>query len=230
MSERMSNADIDDVLSSIRRLVSDDLRPGHAPAPQPPVAPARSAAVPRLVLTPALRVSPDPAPVAPPPEARDTLADRLAELELLMAGQAPQFEDEIAPPATMPSGGLLRDRAAAGGPPVLAEVEAADAPEQAAEPPAGAEERDEAPYVDADMATTVEPLTPGAEAADGKPAEAPESWAEPLLLQDEDVLRALIRDVLREELQGVMGERVTRNLRKLIRAEVARALTARGIA
>lgn len=229
MSERMSNADIEDVLSSIRRLVSDDLRPGHASAP-PPL--ARSA-VPRLVLTQALRVSPDPAPAPRRPEpagAGDTLAERLAELELLMAGQAPQFEDEIAPPATMPSDGLLRDRAGPGAPPVLAEVEAADVPEQAAEPLAGSEEGDEAPYVDADTATNVEPQTPGPEAAEGQPAEAPESWAEPLLLQDEDVLRALIRDVLREELQGVMGERVTRNLRKLIRAEVARALTARGIA
>lgn len=42
-------------------------------------------------------------------------------------------------------------------------------------------------------------------------------------------LRALIRDVLRDELEGPMGERVTRNLRKLIRSELARALAARGL-
>ena len=46
---------------------------------------------------------------------------------------------------------------------------------------------------------------------------------------DEALLRELIRDVLREELQGDLGERITRNVRKLIRAELARALTARDL-
>lgn len=46
---------------------------------------------------------------------------------------------------------------------------------------------------------------------------------------DEVLLRALIRDVLREELQGELGERITRNVRKLVRAELARALTARDL-
>ena len=41
---------------------------------------------------------------------------------------------------------------------------------------------------------------------------------------DEDVLRELVRDMLREELAGKMGERITRNIRKLVRAEIARAL------
>ena len=40
---------------------------------------------------------------------------------------------------------------------------------------------------------------------------------------DEDYLRGLIREVLREELQGQMGERITRNLRKLVRREIQRA-------
>ena len=203
MSERMSNADIEDVLSSIRRLVSDDLRPGHAPAAQPPAAPARAAAVPRLVLTSALRVSPDPAPVAPPPEARDTLADRLAELEALMAGQSPEFEDDIAPPAPVPPGALF----------------SAEQPDDTTD---GVEADAGAPYIDASAEPEPEPAADAAIADEAEPEDA--------LLQDEDVLRAVIRDVLREELQGAMGERVTRNLRKLIRAEVARALTARGIA
>ena len=46
---------------------------------------------------------------------------------------------------------------------------------------------------------------------------------------DEMLLRDLIRDVLREELQGELGERITRNVRKLVRAELARALTARDL-
>jgi hypothetical protein len=222
MSERMSNADIEDVLSSIRRLVSDDLRPGQTPAPQPLAAPARAAAVPRLVLTSALRVSPDPAPVAPPPEARDTLADRLAELEVLMAGQSPEFEDELAPPSPVPPGAPFGE----GLPdnlPLASEIDGAAT--DTAETDVGA------PYIDAGA----EPEVEGPAAFAAMPAEAEaeaeaEAGPEDLLLQDEAVLRALIRDVLREELQGVMGERVTRNLRKLIRAEIARALTARGIA
>jgi hypothetical protein len=44
---------------------------------------------------------------------------------------------------------------------------------------------------------------------------------------DEDTLRDLVREILRDELQGTLGERITRNVRKLVRAEIARALAAR---
>ena len=43
---------------------------------------------------------------------------------------------------------------------------------------------------------------------------------------DEEALRSLIADVVREELQGALGERFTRNVRKLVRREIQRALTA----
>lgn len=46
---------------------------------------------------------------------------------------------------------------------------------------------------------------------------------------DERLLRDLVREVLREELQGELGERITRNVRKMVRAELARALTARDL-
>ena len=46
------------------------------------------------------------------------------------------------------------------------------------------------------------------------------------MLFNEDVLRELVRDILREELAGKMGERITRNIRKLVRAEIARSLAA----
>ena len=42
---------------------------------------------------------------------------------------------------------------------------------------------------------------------------------------DAAVLRDLVRDLIREELQGSLGERITRNVRKLVRVEVARALS-----
>ena len=37
---------------------------------------------------------------------------------------------------------------------------------------------------------------------------------------------ALVADIVREELQGALGERITRNVRKLVRREIHRALTA----
>jgi hypothetical protein len=44
---------------------------------------------------------------------------------------------------------------------------------------------------------------------------------------DEEVLRDIVRDIIREELAGTLGERITRNVRKLVRVEINRALTAR---
>jgi hypothetical protein len=42
---------------------------------------------------------------------------------------------------------------------------------------------------------------------------------------DEESLRELVADIVREELQGALGERITRNVRKLVRREIHRALT-----
>lgn len=41
---------------------------------------------------------------------------------------------------------------------------------------------------------------------------------------DEDMLREIVGRLVREELQGTMGERITRNLRRMVRREIARAL------
>ena len=43
----------------------------------------------------------------------------------------------------------------------------------------------------------------------------------------EDLLREIVRDMIREELQGTLGERITRNVRKLVRVEISRALASR---
>jgi hypothetical protein len=45
-------------------------------------------------------------------------------------------------------------------------------------------------------------------------------------LLDEEALRDLVSDIVRSELQGALGERITRNVRKLVRREIHRALTA----
>ena len=44
---------------------------------------------------------------------------------------------------------------------------------------------------------------------------------------DDADLRAMIVDVVRQELQGEMGERITRNVRKLVRREINNALTSK---
>ena len=44
-------------------------------------------------------------------------------------------------------------------------------------------------------------------------------------LMDEESLRELVADIVRQELQGALGERITRNVRKLVRREIHRALT-----
>ncbi len=43
-------------------------------------------------------------------------------------------------------------------------------------------------------------------------------------LLDEEALRDLVAEIVREELMGTLGERITRNVRKLVRREIHRAL------
>lgn len=44
---------------------------------------------------------------------------------------------------------------------------------------------------------------------------------------DEDALREIVTEMLQRELQGPLGERITRNVRKLVRREIHRALASR---
>jgi hypothetical protein len=46
---------------------------------------------------------------------------------------------------------------------------------------------------------------------------------------DEDALHALVSDLIRKELQGAIGARITRNVRKLVRREIQRALVSRDL-
>lgn len=50
-----------------------------------------------------------------------------------------------------------------------------------------------------------------------------------LAVLDEVALHDIVRQTLRAELQGELGERITRNVRKLVRAEINRALMARDL-
>ncbi|TVP70569.1 MAG: hypothetical protein EA339_12445 [Rhodobacteraceae bacterium] len=73
-------------------------------------------------------------------------------------------------------------------------------------------------------------------AANPEPEPRPESvraaHADPFadgseVILDEDMLFRLVADIVRLELQGELGEKITRNIRKLVRSEVARELQLR---
>lgn len=46
---------------------------------------------------------------------------------------------------------------------------------------------------------------------------------------DEEMLRDLVGEIVRQELQGPLGERITRNVRKLVRREINRAMTSQSL-
>jgi hypothetical protein len=265
MSEALNSIGNEDVLSSIRRLVSDDLRPAGALA-RPPAEGGK------LLLTPALRVvSSQPASTAPQPPI-DAL---FARVSAGMDQQPDDWESE--------AGDIGPD---AQGAPMVEDVDAAQweahrvdayaepvfilkTPEQRAVTQAetlsgqassghesaatlddseplpgwaqshGAEEA-ESPAAEPWVTGTVEPDQAWADQAEAavlqelaaaaplsdRTAEALEAEdADDLALPiDEAMLREIVRDVLREELQGPLGKRITRNIRKLVLAEIARVM------
>ncbi len=80
-----------------------------------------------------------------------------------------------------------------------------------------------------DQAAQAEDPTPQPQPTQQSPASEAEPFdflAEDDTLIDEDALRELVAEIVREELQGALGERITRNVRKLVRREIHRALSA----
>ena len=290
MSEPLSSVEIEDVLSSIRRLVSEDLRPmTRGPGALASGAP-KDLQKQALILTPALRVVPeveamakveavaevDLAPVTAP---ESSIEDVVAAVGAAVGSQSDDWESETGdaapgldrawedtdwdePDAAPPSDAVEAD-------PVQAKVVAdavsavdpdeglaeADAPgwaqsgvndpfvfrsRMAPEVPA---DRRKADWVEKAEAEVIAELAAPEQAApddalhgalqdgprdglaDGASAvNLPDDGTE--MTFDEEVLRDLVRDLIREELQGHLGERITRNIRKLVRAEIARALAA----
>lgn len=88
--------------------------------------------------------------------------------------------------------------------------------DQAPQPESGAETDLDAAALAEDAVTSA---TMDALDADG----AEESYL------DEESLRELVADIVRSELQGALGERITRNVRKLVRREIQRALAAQDL-
>jgi hypothetical protein len=257
----MSNPEIEDVLSSIRRLVSEDLRPGlRMPAP------VAAEPADKLLLTPALRIV-DPAPEAAPDSAASQDATPLPVEDVVarLGASVPEeewespFGDPEVWPGTLPPPGSL--------PPNRARADQPGAPEQ--DPFTSVDDALTAELTDAPLAgfgpdafdATTEVLpeaepepTPRAPRREVSPPPVDSDWADEAeaeviaelaqdveedvlsglygrddagMVFDEAVLRDLVRDLIREELSGSLGERITRNIRKLVRAEIARALAVR---
>lgn len=301
MSERLSSVEIEDVLSSIRRLVSEDLRPGAKAAdPQaaatPAPAPAPEAGVGKLVLTPALRIGTEAGSDPAEPAEAGFQSVRSARLKPMPQAGYAEDEEDLPPPSAQGDADWFKfSSTAEEGDVVRAEADPATAPSDTLELGKPAAEGDvlagdaapEAAAFDADPGpATSEDWLPEEEAATAAedafaeeagmpepedPAQAPywtrpdpvdpapqaaEDWADMAEAEirreleeeaetsafarfdadavgdddrqfDEEMLRDLVRDIIREELQGALGERITRNVRKLVRAEIARALAVR---
>ena len=85
------------------------------------------------------------------------------------------------------------------------------------------EEKDDVPQATPELAA--EEMAPAEDAEDAAAATAVS--AAMLDAIDEDVLQPIVARLIREELQGELGERITRNVRKLVRREILRALNSR---
>jgi hypothetical protein len=103
-----------------------------------------------------------------------------------------------------------------------------DAVEAHAEPQERAEPQDR--VVDGPFATrvtaadaTVTDTTEAAQDDDATLGFGPDDYL------DEEMLRDLVSEIVRTELQGALGERITRNVRKLVRREIHRALTSQDL-
>lgn len=298
MSDPMTNTEIEDVLSSIRRLVSEDLRPAPRSAPVPEAAAPRQEqprfASGKLILTPALRVvsaeeeepqltltaKAEPvqdfsglhAEVDAPDEDSGVIVPSSADVHdgaesfdvVSRLGAAVQGDDEWESPvgdldtfgeaATSQTEVKAPTRSLFGRPEPLGSrlhlsTPMSEEPDFLSEPEAQHIAEDEPPVFDAEAQEEARPafvpLRRAEPPADEDWADAAEAEVRAELEKgledqtvanvyegqevafDEEVLRDLVRDIIREELAGSLGERITRNVRKLVRAEIARALAVR---
>jgi hypothetical protein len=254
MTERMTSVEIEDVLSSIRRLVTQDLRPKPTAADD------------KLLLTPALRVVPpadvdadvagDEAPFMDVGAAepvfvhravRQDLADAVTSIgaEVPADGYEPET-GEIGPADAMPVPDWPDSSWVA--PDIISDVDEAEvvAPQQEPQGWAAADDADEAQPTPMPAAAQPADNVDDDPAFDALASDPAGDFAEAAALAalneddigiadagltelDEGMLRDIVRDIIREELHGALGERITRNVRKLVRAEINRAMTTRDL-
>ncbi|WP_212701742.1 hypothetical protein [Thalassovita aquimarina] len=250
----MTNVEIEDVLASIRRLVSEDSRPETAPQDVPG----------KLVLTPALRISDAPEATESEPCAGSAAGDDTVSAVEPGGHYIPDddYAEDTEEPQPLESADLEArfadmveeeelDDLAESGP---AEPEFGAAAAQEADLQAVAEDAASADWEEAETVEESASAYTASDAAYGgfevneveeAPVEDPieavefrhaahadtdledlaEFDAEEEGILDEETLREMVTDIVRQELQGALGERITRNVRKLVRREIHRALT-----
>ena len=251
MSDRVVSANIQDVLSSVKRMVDEDasgesefIFVPSTPAPKPG----------RLVLTDALRVSEEP-----------LIVQKRAPLKLMpqnaahegTANQAANAPGNPEAPMRLQPGDSVRadgadandekpKRDLAGS--LSAKIEALEAaiartedqwePDgesddeysgtktKAVEWPVGkgfaqSKVAEPEPEPEPETETTAEATFIRDPAVVAKQAQKPAG-----VIVDEEQLRDLVAQIVREELQGALGERITKNLRKMVRREISRVIAA----
>jgi len=261
MSDPVSNAEIEDVLSSIRRLVSGESEALNSAddaqeTPKKPVA--------KLVLTADFRVpdqdeetsdnlpETDDGQISDPPES-DCVeavmefngAEQKQPDEAANEDQAPDIEatdeaqvfdtDDEEPVEEMTLADKIADLEAAVGnqegqwePDGSDFQEDADAEQVLTQPVQqwidSTAHEVEPPLVDEDIVEAVTAATDTQDTADQ--ADGDDSFETADGVIDEETLRDMVSEIVRQELQGALGERITRNVRKLVRREINRTIAA----
>jgi hypothetical protein len=277
MSDPMTNVQIEDVLSSIRRLVAegDKSRDASVSLNKGSVAP-KSSVSDRLVLTEALRVSnDDEAPFAKQESAvktapkldaaaRANLENTIEALEAAVTAQSDEWEPDGSEPTVEPvkpttTAFVLKnviedavkivfdddddDEA-------VAEVAPVDAPKAEMATPSFRHFDRDALIREETPLHAMELPEPAVQAEFSAEAEVEASYQDDLVEDekkdplideqlnaflsdqamladaglDETILRQMIVEIIREELQGALGERITRSVRKLVRREISRVV------
>lgn len=265
MSDPVTNVEIEDVLSSIRRLVAEGDKTGR-PANIAGTAAPREAE--RFVLTPALRI-------ADAPVVEDDVSETLNNddsSDSVSQTAASDAEPLVLEPAAMLGEAKIHDRMSdserASLEATIAELEAAVTYQPDEWEPDGSEMAPTTGLAAAFAALEAEDgiahervvtLRPQAEPTfrhtpskvpveddvdtdygddlrvsddDDEGTPIPDDLDETLAAYiaggsalDRDEIRQMVVDVVRQELQGELGERITRNVRKLVRLEIQRAAT-----
>lgn len=278
MSDPVTNVEIEDVLSSIRRLVAQGDKPRNGAKEQENNAPAQKPQAERFVLTPALRVAEVDAaetddeisesdahaaqfiaPVSEPlvltpadamqepmvhdgmtASERASLEATIAELEAAVTSQPDEWEPDGSEVTPTPVTGLAAAFAAMDGENpdedeyIEDEVVIEDAQFEASDPivklhPDRAEPTfRHTPADDPDTDYGDDLRDNGDE--DGMPI--PDDLDQTLAAYiaggsrlEQEEIRQMVVEVVRQELKGELGERITRNIRKLVRKEISRAMS-----
>lgn len=165
--------------------------------------------------------TPEPAPPVADEDA-DEIADAAPPLRR-RPRRAPPADSPApeAPPAAETDAAVLA---------VLKATEEAMTPPRAPDPPVAAApvRAPEKPQVPLDRIEEAVRASLEALRAEGALDTPPEPSPGELMI-DEESLREIVSDIVRKELQGSLGERITRNVRKLVRREIYRVLEARDL-